>query len=153
MIFFSNNMVSTSIHIVAMMNSLVRARFWNFISPQTKYILLLPVHASIFCIVFLVCSQEKDPELWQHFRKMGVETHMFAHHWFLTLCTARFPLYFVFSILDIVLVQGLDTIFQIALALLTVSERRFDVVIVIYCIIMTMNEVWALTFIRKHNSE
>ncbi len=52
---------------------------------------------------------------------MGVETHMFAHHWFLTLYTARFPLYFVFSILDVVLAQGLDTIFQVALALLIVS--------------------------------
>lgn len=87
---------------------------------------------------FFFFAQEKDPELWQHFRKMGVETHMFAHHWFLTLCTARFPLYFVFSILDIVLVQGLDTIFQIALALLTVSaKRKFDVVSVI-CAAMTM---------------
>lgn len=67
--------------------------------------------------------EEKDPELWQHFKNLGVETHMFAHHWFLTLYTARFPLYFVFFILDVVLVQGLDTIFQIALSLLITFRK------------------------------
>lgn len=46
---------------------------------------------------------------------------MFAAQWFLTLFTARFPLYLVFHILDVFLLQGLDTLFQVALALLMVS--------------------------------
>lgn len=57
----------------------------------------------------------------QHFTEKGIETHMFASQWFLTLFTARFPLYFVFHILDVFLLQGTDTLFQVALALLIVS--------------------------------
>ncbi|XP_065226884.1 rab GTPase-activating protein 1-like isoform X1 [Planococcus citri] len=68
--------------------------------------------------------EEKEPHLWQHFKEMGIETHMFASHWFLTLYTARFPLYFVFYILDVVLVQGLDTLFQIALSLIISSKKE-----------------------------
>lgn len=57
----------------------------------------------------------------QHFTEKGIETHMFASQWFLTLFTARFPLYFVFHIIDVFLLQGTDTLFQVALALLIVS--------------------------------
>nr|CAD7410066.1 unnamed protein product [Timema cristinae] len=64
---------------------------------------------------------EQLPQLWQHFSDKGVESHMFASQWFLTLFTARFPLYFVFHILDVFLLQGVDTLFQVALALLMVS--------------------------------
>lgn len=49
---------------------------------------------------------------------------MFAAQWFLTLFTARFPLYLVFHILDVFLLQGLDTLFQVALALLMVSWHK-----------------------------
>lgn len=45
---------------------------------------------------------------------------MYASQWFLTLFTARFPLFFVFRIMDVVLLQGLDTLFQVAIALLQV---------------------------------
>lgn len=65
--------------------------------------------------------QEQVPMLIQHFTEKGIETHMFASQWFLTLFTARFPLYFVFHILDVFLLQGTDTLFQVALALLIVS--------------------------------
>ena len=64
--------------------------------------------------------EEQLPELYKHFCDRGVETHMFAAQWFLTLFTARFPLYLVFHILDVFLLQGLDTLFQVALALLMV---------------------------------
>lgn len=47
---------------------------------------------------------------------------MFASQWFLTLFTARFPLYFVFHILDVFLLQGTETLFQVAIALLKVSS-------------------------------
>lgn len=46
---------------------------------------------------------------------------MYASQWFLTLFTARFPLFFVFRIMDVVLLQGLDTLFQVAIALLQVN--------------------------------
>ena len=35
--------------------------------------------------------------------EMGLEAHMYASQWFLTLFTAKFPLFMVFHILDLVL--------------------------------------------------
>lgn len=67
--------------------------------------------------------EEQLPQLWQHFSDKGVESHMFASQWFLTLFTARFPLYFVFHIIDVFLLQGVDTLFQVALALLMMCKK------------------------------
>lgn len=67
--------------------------------------------------------EEQLPQLWQHFSEKGVESHMFASQWFLTLFTARFPLYFVFHIIDVFLLQGVDTLFQVALALLRMCKK------------------------------
>lgn len=64
--------------------------------------------------------EEQLNQLWHHFSDHHVETHMYASQWFLTLFTARFPLYFVFHIIDIFLLQGIDTLFQVAVALLMV---------------------------------
>ncbi|KMQ94820.1 rab gtpase-activating protein 1 [Lasius niger] len=68
--------------------------------------------------------EDQLPELHKHFCDRGVETHMFAAQWFLTLFTARFPLYLVFHILDVFLLQGLDTLFQVALALLMLCKKE-----------------------------
>ena len=35
--------------------------------------------------------------------EMGLEAHMYASQWFLTLFTAKFPLFMVYHILDLVL--------------------------------------------------
>ncbi|XP_025837449.1 rab GTPase-activating protein 1-like isoform X2 [Agrilus planipennis] len=67
--------------------------------------------------------EEQLGTLWSHLREHSVETHMFASQWFLTLFTARFPLYFVFHVLDIFLLQGIDTLFQVSLALLTMCKK------------------------------
>lgn len=66
--------------------------------------------------------EEQLASLNQHFKEHHIETHMFASQWFLTLFTARFPLYFVFHIIDVFLLQGIDTLFQVALALLIVRN-------------------------------
>ncbi|KAG7188170.1 hypothetical protein KM043_013388 [Ampulex compressa] len=68
--------------------------------------------------------EDQLPELYKHFCDRGVETHMFAAQWFLTLFTARFPLFLVFHILDVFLLQGLDTLFQVALALLMLCKKE-----------------------------
>ncbi|KAL6963231.1 Rab GTPase-activating protein 1, partial [Sarracenia purpurea var. burkii] len=93
-------------------------------------------------LTFIAASlllHEKEPHLWQHFKEMGIETHMFASHWFLTLYTARFPLYFVFYILDVVLVQGLDTLFQIALSLI-IRLPEFPNVVMLSCLKIAIQE-------------
>lgn len=64
--------------------------------------------------------EDQLPQLRQHLADNNVESHMFASQWFLTIFTARFPLYLVYHILDVFLLQGIDTLFQVALALLMV---------------------------------
>lgn len=68
--------------------------------------------------------KDQLPKLYDHFEQNGVETHMFASQWFLTLFTARFPLYFVFHILDVFLLDGMQIIFQVAITLLTEVENE-----------------------------
>lgn len=45
------------------------------------------------------------PDLLAHFEDLGIEVHMFASQWFLTLFTAKFPLNVVFYIIDLFLLQ------------------------------------------------
>ncbi|KAK4318251.1 hypothetical protein Pmani_010736 [Petrolisthes manimaculis] len=68
--------------------------------------------------------EEQLPELSQHFQEQGVEIHMFASQWFLTLYTAKFPLFMVFHYLDLFLLTGLESVFQVALALLQMSKKE-----------------------------
>lgn len=68
--------------------------------------------------------KEQLPKLHEHFEIHGVETHMFASQWFLTLFTARFPLYLVFHILDVFLLDGMPILFQVALTLLSEFENE-----------------------------
>ncbi|CAB1324640.1 unnamed protein product [Coregonus sp. 'balchen'] len=52
--------------------------------------------------------------------ELNLEAHMYASQWFLTLFTAKFPLCMVFHITDLLLCEGLNIIFNVALALLKV---------------------------------
>ena len=55
------------------------------------------------------------PDLHVHFQDCGLESHMYASQWFLTVFTAKFPLYLVFRVLDVFLFFGFDAIFQVIL--------------------------------------
>ncbi|XP_037044967.1 rab GTPase-activating protein 1-like isoform X2 [Bradysia coprophila] len=68
--------------------------------------------------------KDQLPKLYEHFERTGVETHMFASQWFLTVFTARFPLCFVFHTLDVFLLDGINFLFQVALTLLSVCEAE-----------------------------
>lgn len=63
-------------------------------------------------------------DLHAHFKRIGIEPFTYASQWFLTVFTAKFPLNAVFYILDIFLLDGMDTIFQVALALLSASRQE-----------------------------
>ncbi|KAM7358945.1 GTPase activating protein and centrosome-associated isoform 2-T4 [Cochliomyia hominivorax] len=63
------------------------------------------------------------PKLYDHFVNCGIETHMYASQWLLTLFTARFPLCFVFHVLDVFLLDGIPLLFQVALTLLSICEN------------------------------
>ena len=47
--------------------------------------------------------QDHLGDLYEHFMEQGLEAHMYASQWFLTLFTAKFPLFVVFHILDLFL--------------------------------------------------
>lgn len=67
--------------------------------------------------------QEQLSDLWSHFQAMNLEAHMYASQWFLTLFTAKFPLCMVFHITDLLLCEGMNIIFNVALALLKTSKE------------------------------
>ncbi|XP_036700505.1 rab GTPase-activating protein 1-like isoform X2 [Balaenoptera musculus] len=67
--------------------------------------------------------QEQLPDLHGHFSDLNLEAHMYASQWFLTLFTAKFPLCMVFHIIDLLLCEGLNIIFHVALALLKTSKE------------------------------
>lgn len=64
------------------------------------------------------------PDLHQHFLKLNIETHMYASQWFLTLFTAKFTLSLVFRIMDLLLSEGMDAIFNISISLLKACKRH-----------------------------
>lgn len=66
--------------------------------------------------------QESIPDLYNHFLDISLEAHMYASQWFLTLFTAKFPLYMVFHIIDLLLCEGISVIFNVALGLLKTSK-------------------------------
>jgi hypothetical protein len=66
--------------------------------------------------------EEHLPELWNHLVQTGIESHMYASQWFLTLFTAKFPLFLVFHILDVFLCQGMETIFQVSRAISSIRK-------------------------------
>uniref|UniRef100_A0A914QY89 Rab-GAP TBC domain-containing protein n=1 Tax=Panagrolaimus davidi TaxID=227884 RepID=A0A914QY89_9BILA len=68
--------------------------------------------------------QDYCHEVATHFSAIGIESHMFASQWFLTLFTAKFPLQMVFFIVDLFLAEGVNTIFHISLALLQDSKKE-----------------------------
>ena len=47
--------------------------------------------------------QSEMVDLSQHFQCNKIETHMFASQWFLTIFTAKFPLCFVYRVMDVFL--------------------------------------------------
>uniref|UniRef100_W5M4S6 Rab GTPase-activating protein 1 n=2 Tax=Lepisosteus oculatus TaxID=7918 RepID=W5M4S6_LEPOC len=78
------------------------------------------LHCKFFQLERLM--QEYIPDLYSHFLNISLEAHMYASQWFLTLFTAKFPLYMVFHIIDLLLCEGISVIFNVALALLKTSK-------------------------------
>ncbi|XP_018012859.1 rab GTPase-activating protein 1 [Hyalella azteca] len=63
-------------------------------------------------------------DVYCHFVNLGVDVHMFASQWLLTLFTAKFPLLMVFRYLDLFLLTGFNSVFQVAIALLMMSRKE-----------------------------
>ncbi|UMM39010.1 hypothetical protein L5515_016236 [Caenorhabditis briggsae] len=71
------------------------------------------------CMFQLECLvQDQMPDLYTHFNNMGFDTSMYASSWFLTLFTTTMPLDIANRIMDCFLVEGMDYIFCISIAIL-----------------------------------
>ncbi|XP_068130645.1 EVI5-like protein isoform X2 [Hyperolius riggenbachi] len=66
--------------------------------------------------------QEQLPELNLHFRSHCFHTSMYASSWFLTLFLTTFPLPVATRIFDIFIYEGLEVIFRVGMAILTVNQ-------------------------------
>uniref|UniRef100_A0A4W4FD35 Rab GTPase-activating protein 1 n=1 Tax=Electrophorus electricus TaxID=8005 RepID=A0A4W4FD35_ELEEL len=83
------------------------------------------LHCKFFQLERLM--QEYIPDLYTHFLNIGLEAHMYASQWFLTLFTAKFPLYMVSCSssscsASFCYGHGISVIFNVALALLKTSK-------------------------------
>jgi len=66
-------------------------------------LLLMLLQKEKRCGCCAVNLQEQLPDLFDHFMDLGLAAHMYASQWFLTLFTAKFPLFVVYHILDLFL--------------------------------------------------
>eukprot|EP00041_Stephanoeca_diplocostata_P024348 m.615527 g.615527 ORF g.615527 m.615527 type:complete len:1089 (+) comp22506_c0_seq2:201-3467(+) len=66
---------------------------------------------------------EMLPDLHAHFKDIGVETHMYASQWFLTLFAAKFPLLTVYHVLDVLFSEGLNVLFHVSIGLLKIVKK------------------------------
>ncbi|TKY84570.1 hypothetical protein EX895_006472 [Sporisorium graminicola] len=64
------------------------------------------------------------PLLHRHLVRQGVKSSMYASQWFMTLFSYRFPLEFVYRILDSVFAEGVEALFRFAIALMRRNEER-----------------------------
>ena len=69
-------------------------------------------------------TKEFISDLHKHFELIGCEPHMYSSQWFLTLFTAKFPLNFIYHVLDWFMLDGMQVIFQVAVALLKFSKKE-----------------------------
>lgn len=65
---------------------------------------------------------EQFPDLHVHFQTQGFQTSMYASRWFLTLYTTTLNLATSCRVMDIFLSEGMEFIFKMALAMLTLGK-------------------------------
>ncbi len=68
--------------------------------------------------------QEHISDLFAHFQSQSIHTNLYASSWFLTLFTTAVPLGLACRIMDCFLVDGLEVIFRLALALLMMAKHE-----------------------------
>ncbi|KAF9525807.1 rab-GTPase-TBC domain-containing protein [Crepidotus variabilis] len=87
----------------------------DFFSPS-----LLPSRACPLVLIDYV--QEYTPNLHSHLTELGIDLGAICFSWFLSLFTDCLPVETLFRIWDVFLVDGLDVLFRIALAILRDNE-------------------------------
>ena len=77
-------------------------------------------HVRAFQLNALV--QEQLPALHRHMEEAGVQPLMYASQWFMALFATDLPLGVVLRVIDVMLVEGADTVLRVALALLRANQ-------------------------------
>ena len=68
--------------------------------------------------------QEHIPDLYVHFQSQAIHTNLYASSWFLTLFTTSLPLQLSCRVMDCFLSEGMEVIFRLALALLSLGREE-----------------------------
>ncbi|KAI8603007.1 rab-GTPase-TBC domain-containing protein [Dissophora ornata] len=68
--------------------------------------------------------EETVPLVYKHFQNQGIQSTMYASQWFMTLFAYKFPLDLVFRIYDILFVEGVESLFRFAIALLKANHDK-----------------------------
>ncbi|KAF9070341.1 rab-GTPase-TBC domain-containing protein [Rhodocollybia butyracea] len=89
----------------------------EFFSPS-----LLPSRACP--LILLDYVQEYLPKLYDHLNNLGVDLPAICFSWFLSLFTDCLPVETLFRVWDVFLVDGLDVLFRVALAILRNNEAE-----------------------------
>ncbi|TFK50175.1 TBC-domain-containing protein [Heliocybe sulcata] len=89
----------------------------DFFSPS-----LLPSRACPLVLMDYV--QELMPKLHAHLNELGVDLPAICFSWFLSLFTDCLPVETLFRVWDVFLVDGLDVLFRLALAILRSNEQE-----------------------------
>ncbi|KAL0568140.1 hypothetical protein V5O48_013847 [Marasmius crinis-equi] len=89
----------------------------DFFSPS-----LLPSRACP--MVLLDYVREHVPKLYSHLLDLGVDLPAICFSWFLSLFTDCLPVETLFRVWDVFLVDGLDVLFRVALAILRSNEQE-----------------------------
>ncbi|AAS53213.2 AFL161Cp [Eremothecium gossypii ATCC 10895] len=66
--------------------------------------------------------EENSPQLYNHLIRLGIRSSMYATQWFLTLFAYKFPLGFVLRILDVIFVEGIESLLKFAVILMLKNE-------------------------------
>ncbi|KAI0777008.1 rab-GTPase-TBC domain-containing protein [Irpex lacteus] len=108
-------------------------------------------------LVLLEYVQEMLPKLDAHLTNLGVDLGAISFSWFLSLFTDCLPIETLFRVWDVFMVDGLDVLFRIALAILRNNEQELlecDSIPAVYVALESLpNRMWRSDKLLKREIE
>ncbi|KIJ50927.1 hypothetical protein M422DRAFT_27057 [Sphaerobolus stellatus SS14] len=103
--------------------------FWNLVCIIEKHLpedfFSPPLLVSRACpLVLLDYVHDLMPALFSHLLELGVDLPAICFSWFLSLFTDCLPVETLFRVWDVFIVDGLDVLFRVALAILRINEAE-----------------------------
>ncbi|KAI0091279.1 rab-GTPase-TBC domain-containing protein [Irpex rosettiformis] len=108
-------------------------------------------------LVLLDYVQEMLPKLHSHLTSLGVDLGAICFSWFLSLFTDCLPIETLFRVWDVFIVDGLDVLFRVALAILRNNEQELldcDSIPAVYVALESLpNRMWRSDKLLKREVE